>query len=1043
MNSKDTKAHRKSLETEILINVARVANSTLNLREILDTIAGIIAESLKKDVCSIYLIRTGGKICLEATKGLNKEAVGRACVSPGEGVIGLVAKELKPLAVENIQEEPRFKDIPITGARDFASILAVPIVRDSQLIGVITLQTKTPYRYSNEERNLLTLIAHYVSASIRNAELFKSVQTRFDELKSIHEIGKAITSILSLDKLLPHICKEVSRLFNAKGCILRFLEGDTLQIKASYGLPDSIKHDMNLKIGEGIAGNVAQTGTPLLVDDASAMPDNLRVPVIEATSVICVPLTIGERIIGTLGLYDKKDEWGITIFTQEDLDTLSTFASAASIAIENARLYKTEIEKEKKILTLYWEVAQTKDYLESLIDNSADAIIISDTSGLITSWNKSAERIYGYTEEEVLDMFLPMVPQSLAEKEKELIGKILQGETLRDIETIRQTKDGKIIEISLTLSPVLDSSGKVTGISGISRDITEKKRVEKELIRKNEELSRLFFINSIVRSTLDLDKLLRIVLTVITMSDGLGFNRALLFLVDEEKDILRGVMGIGPKSPEEAGDIWLSLEGKSLEAIIAEIESSSFNKGTFLDSLSQEIKIPLNQACIINRCIKEKKAFNVPDINTEPSVHPHLVQALGTNAYGVVPLITRDKAIGAIFVDNLFTGKQITKEDLEFLMGFTIHIASAIENAKLFEDVSLAQAELKNVFESITDMIYYTDRDYRIINVNQAVVEKIGKPAEEIIGKRCFEVFHGCDKPKETCAHAKAILEQKAHIKELEEPHLSGTFVISSSPVFDSSGNFMGTVNVSRDITELHALRERVHTAERMAALGEMAARVAHEIRNPLISVGGFARRLERRLEGELHEHAMIIVDEVQRLEKILKEILSFVKGVKFTKQKIDLNELIENIVKFSQSEILEKGNTITEDLSESPISVSIDSDRIREAILNIIMNANRATESGTVTVRTKLANHDALIEISDEGCGIRQEELKNIFSPFFTTSPAGTGLGLAITNRIIQEHNGRIDVESTCREDVKDEKDMFRGTPGTTFRVYLPLDTL
>ncbi|TNF55340.1 PAS domain-containing protein, partial [bacterium] len=323
------------------------------------------------------------------------------------------------------------------------------------------------------------------------------------------------------------------------------------------------------------------------------------------------------------------------------------------------------------------------------------------------------------------------------------------------------------------------------------------------------------------------------------------------------------------------------------------------------------------------------------------------------------------------------------------------------------------------------------------------VLEKLGKSSEEVIGKRCFEIFHGCDKPKETCAHAKAILEQKAQVKELVEPHLGGTFVISSSPVFDSSGNFVGTVNVSRDITELHALRERLHTAERMAALGEMAARVAHEIRNPLISVGGFARRLEKRLDGELHDHAMIIVEEVQRLEKILKEILSFVKGVKFTKNKIDLNELIDSIVKLSKSEILEKGNTITKDLSATPINVNIDSDRLREAILNIIKNANRATESGTVTVRTKRINHDALIEISDEGCGIRQEELKNIFTPFFTTMPEGTGLGLAITNRIVQEHKGRIDVVSTCQEDMREEKRPYKGKTGTTFRVYLPLETL
>ncbi|MDP2961009.1 MAG: PAS domain S-box protein, partial [candidate division Zixibacteria bacterium] len=644
--------------------------------------------------------------------------------------------------------------------------------------------------------------------------------------------------------------------------------------------------------------------------------------------------------IGTLGLYDKKDEHGITVFSHTDLDTLSTFASAASIAIENARLYKTELEKENKILSLYWEVARTKDYLESLIENSADAIIISDTKGCITSWNKSAEKIYGYTEDEVIGKFLPMVPHYLTDKEADFIRKIIEKETIKNIEVIRQTKDGKIIEVSLTLSPVLDSSGNVTGISGISRDISEKKRVEKELLRRNQELSRLFFVNSIVRSTLDLDKLLRIVLTVVTMSDGLGFNRAILFLVDENQNILKGVMGVGPQNPEEAGNIWLSLEGKTLESTIAEIESGPLNKDSYIDILSKDLTVNMESNCILCRCIKEKNPFNVADAQAEPFTPPILIQMLGTRAFGVVPLITRDKAIGLIWVDNLFTGKIISDEDLRFLLGFTTQIGSAIESAKLFEDISLAQAELKKIFESISDMIYYTDKNYTIININQAVVERIGKPAEEIIGKKCYEVFHGKDKPHDSCPHAKAVNMKKPFVGEIEDFHLRGVFVISSSPIFDSAGNFAGTVNVSKEITELHALRERVTNAERMAALGEMTARVAHEIRNPLISVGGFARRLEKKLEGELHENAKIIVGEVTRLEHILKEILAFVKGSKLTKEKINLNELIDNIAQLIKPEIEEKGNRFIINPSESPIMTKIDSDRIKEALLNIIKNA-------------------------------------------------------------------------------------------------------
>jgi PAS domain S-box-containing protein len=1012
----------KSLETEILIKIAQFASSTLELRDILDTITHVLVDTLNKDACSICLLKPEKKVvCIEAAKVVSKESVNVFCIEDHDGSITTMFKELKPVILEDIRKSPHIKAILKPEANDLLSLLAVPIVRDNKAIGILTLQTREPYFYSHEEINLLTIISHNISAAIRNAELYRNVKTQLDELKVIHEIGKAITSILDIDELLPYICKEVSRVFNVTGCILRLIEGENLQIKASYGLADKIKQEMNLQTGEGIAGHVVQTGEPLLVDDTSRIPDNLRVPGIKAMSVICVPLTIGKRIIGTLALYDKKDEWGMTTFTQDDLNSLTTFASASSIAIENARLYTAEINKEK-------EISQTKDYLKSLIDDSADAIITTDTEGIITSWNKGAENIYGYTEDEVTGKFLPMMPAFLIEEEKNFIHKIQKKETLRNLETIRQTKNGRLIEVSLTLSPILDLSGNVTGISGISRDISEKKMVEKELIRKNQELSRLFFINSVVRSTLELDKLLKMILTVVTMGDGLGFNRAILFLVDESKKALQGEMGVGPASPEEAKNIWLSMEGKSLGAIIEEIESGPVYLDSHLDRLSQSLRISIDADCVLCRCIKEKRPFNIHNAKTEPLVTPYLIQMLGAESFGVVPLISRDKIIGLIWVDNLFTGRPIKDDDLQFLMGFSSHIASAIENARLFENVTLAQAELKNIFESISDMVYFTDKDLTIRRVNQAVVKKIGKPEEEIIGKKCYQIFHGKEKPWEICPHFKSADSKKPYVGELEDPYLGGTFVVSNSPIFDSSGNFVGTVHISRDITELRNLRERVVHSERMAALGELAARVAHEIRNPLISIGGFARRLEKKLSGDIQEYAKIIVNEVSRLENILKEILGFVKSSRVNKSSVNIDNLMLNIIDLTTPEMDEKGNRIIKEFSETPIVVVIDPDRIKEAILNIVSNAAQATDHGTITIRTRREENEAIIEFIDTGCGIKEDDIRNIFNPFFTTKPQGTGLGLAVAHKIIQEHNGKVKVESA-----------WGG--GTAFRIYLPIE--
>ena len=1017
----DKQQKDRTLELDVLTKVAQIACSTLELREILDTIAHVIADTLRKDLCSICLLKSDKQvICIEAARGVSREHINVFCIKNEDDAVSKLFKDQRPLVVDDIRKNPDVKIITKPETEELRSLLAIPISHDKAIIGILMIQTKEPYIYNEDEINIINIISYNISAAIRNAELYRSVKTQLDELKVIHEISKAIVSILNIDALLPYICAEVSKVFNVKGCILRLLEDEMLQIKASYGVPDEYIQKMALQIGEGIAGHVALTGEPLLIDDVSAMPDNIRLPEIHATSVLCVPLTIGDRIIGTLGLYDKKDEWGITTFSTDDMKTLITFAAASSSAIENARLYKTELEKEA-------EVTQTKDYLKSLIDNSADAIIISDVNGLITSWNKGAEIIYGFKEDEVIGKFLPMIPPFLVEEEKAFIEKIKQKKTLRNVETIRQTKNGRLIEISLTLSPILDSAYNVTGISGISRDISEKKMVEKELIRKNQELSRLFFINSVVRGTLELDKLLNMVLTVVTMGDGLGFNRAILYLVDESQNVLNGIMGVGPGSPEEAKDIWLSMEGKSLGALIEEIENSPVNQTSYLDRLTKNISIDLDTDSILSRCIKEKRPFNVQNAKLEPLVTPYLIQMLGAEAFGIVPLISRDRVIGLIWVDNLYTGKPIKDEDLQFLMGFSSHIASAIENARLFENVSLARTELKNIFESISDMVYFTDNDFTIKRINQAVVKRIGKPESEIIGKKCYEIFHGMDKPWDACPHAKSVNFKQSFIGEIEDPYLGATFVISNSPIIDTAGNIVGTVHLSRDITELRTLRERVAHSERMAALGELAARVAHEIRNPLISIGGFARRLEKKLSDDTSEYAKIIVNEVGRLENILKEILGFVRSSRINKVSVDINEFISNIIDFATPSVSEKQNTIVKELSAEQLFSSIDPDRIKEALLNIITNATQATDHGTITVRTRKENDDAVIELADDGCGIKPEDLKNIFNPFFTTKSQGTGLGLAVTHKIIQEHGGKVQVEST-----------WGG--GTAFKIYLPL---
>jgi len=1148
LEESDRKVSQKLSETELLLDVARIGSATIDLKDVFSLMAETIAVKMKHDRCLIYFYRADLHLfSLEASSGKD-ESPEYLHLPEADLLVQEVLTKLRPVIMSDISG---YAETGMKLRPEFISVAAVPVVRDNVCTGLLLLADRTARVFNKDEVNTLTILSHTIGSVARNAELYTATRKQLQKLTVLYELTRAVTSTLDLEELLRKTAEGISRMLSARGSIIRLAEGDRLRIKSSSGLPRGIEDEMELTLGDGIAGWVAQKGASLLVEDISKLPDDMRVPKLDIRTAICVPLKLGDMVIGTLGVYDKIDAGGAPVpFDIEDLTTAEGFAGITAIAIDKSKLYATEVMRERRAseekkrldilfdsvqggiislakdytiisanryvedwtsiasaelighssidifhdkigicphcaakatfetgeintimqsrgmnyaelssypvrngggeviecvvfiqditervlyqeetLSLYREVIQTKEYLESIIDNSADAIVTTALDGKITSWNQGAEKIFGFTETEAMGSVMPFVPEFLLAQEYENIEKIKRGEVLKDIETLRRKKDGTIIEVSLALSPIKDAAGTVIGVSGISRDISEKKLVEKELIRRSQELARLFFISSAMRGTLELDKLLRMVLVAVTMSDGMGFNRAILLFVDEEKNVLRGAMGVGPASPEEAWRIWdeLSYQHKSMEEIMQEVMTNPLEKNSFLDRLSMGIEIPLDEDTIMTRAVREKKYYKVKDVREEPLSDTILIQQLGTQAYAIVPLVSRDKVIGIIWVDNYFNRKEIADEDMNFLASFSNHVASAIENARLFEQVKLAEQQLENIFESMSDMVYFNSSDYVIKSVNKAVCNKVGLPASQIVGRKCYEIFHGTTEPSKKCPHHKTVLTKKAYIEELEDPHLGGTFLTSSSPIFDLNNEFIGSVHVVRDVTELKSLQSKLVMSQKMAALGEVAAKVAHEIRNPLVSVGGFAKRLEKKLDGNLREYATIIVKEVSRLEQILREILGFVKEVRLSRETVSLNSVVDDIIMVMASDTEDRGIRIVRDYTPG-VEVFVDLNRVKEAIMNIMTNAIQAVPgAGEISIKTYVRDAFAVLEIRDTGKGISEADLASIFNPFFTTKASGTGLGLAITHRIIQEHNGLIEVESEIGK-------------GSLFRVFIPM---
>ncbi|MFO0753264.1 MAG: PAS domain S-box protein [Thermodesulfovibrionales bacterium] len=308
--------------------------------------------------------------------------------------------------------------------------------------------------------------------------------------------------------------------------------------------------------------------------------------------------------------------------------------------------------------------------------------------------------------------------------------------------------------------------------------------------------------------------------------------------------------------------------------------------------------------------------------------------------------------------------------------------------------------------------IFYMDTGGNCIYVNERLRRIAGVSLEEALGSGWTRLIHPEDRERVAAAWSRALENRTLFKQEFRflKPKGGTTWVLGqAAPEFSDSGEITGHVGTFTDITD----RKQAETAERLAALGVVAARVAHDIRNPLVSIGGFAQRLEKNLSGPLREYATIITKEAARLENKLKDILGFARERKFEEKETNIPALFDEVLQVYREELRQKDIEVVEDFRR-PLPIPADAASLREALTNLVTNAIQAIGShGKITLHADIYTSRAVIVVSDTGPGIREQDLPHIFNPFFTTKVSGTGLGLAITQRIIHEHHGTIEVQT------------------------------
>lgn len=348
--------------------------------------------------------------------------------------------------------------------------------------------------------------------------------------------------------------------------------------------------------------------------------------------------------------------------------------------------------------------------------------------------------------------------------------------------------------------------------------------------------------------------------------------------------------------------------------------------------------------------------------------------------------------------------------------------ARAFERNKWAEAVLTAHKRLETIFNGVPHYLAMIDAAFVITDVNQRLCELYGKRREDIIDKHSQLDFPEGEqvchlKIVEKCFKTRQVVTEPDTRVEIQgKPYF---FDISAIPLFNSKGEVDYVVQYAVDITDKKALTEKLIQAEKLAAVGQVSAHVAHEIRNPLTSVLLHSELLEDEIrEGsdsqEARELISVIRREIDRLSQVTDEYLSYARLPHPKKQLVDPVREVKAVVSMMLPELTARNVEITVRCPEALPKVMIDRGQFKQLLINLIKNAEDAMPSGgSVEVSLMGIKDNFLLLVKDTGYGIPQEHLRRIFDPYFTTKENGTGLGLALVQYIANAHDGWVDVES------------------------------
>ena len=403
--------------------------------------------------------------------------------------------------------------------------------------------------------------------------------------------------------------------------------------------------------------------------------------------------------------------------------------------------------------------------------------------------------------------------------------------------------------------------------------------------------------------------------------------------------------------------------------------------------------------------------------------------ASGMRGGAIFPVQRRAERIGAVMVTTR-AAAVFTEQDVANVEAMTDLLSVALANAELVETMRKAEWRFRTLFRVAPDAVFTVLESGRVREANDAVRDVLGIPPVQAVGRTIDEFVMPEDQDRVRSDLARA-LGGAAVRSELRFRHPAGVRIVSLAARAMPEADPPTVLFVGRDVTTEREMRSRLAETERLAAVGELVAGVAHEVNNPLSTISAFAQLLLRDepLSAEQRESVEVIHAETQRASQVMRDLLTFARRSEREPEPLALNEVVERTVRLRSYDMDAQRITCRLDLDPELPAVTGDARQLQQVVLNLVTNAVQAMSQngGTLHLVTRAERDRAVLEVRDTGSGIPPEIRIHIFEPFFTTKRDGTGLGLSVSYGIVTAHGGMITVADT-------------GPGGTTFRVSLPV---